>query len=540
MMLQQVQSSSTTGEIITSDHKRSKKLIATRRLLLVLIILTSGAILLIQSLAAGHISAEHVYDDGVYFAASLNVVHGIIPYKDFVFVQPPLITVWLAPLSILAHFTGTRWAFQAARLFTDLVMILDICLVAFLLRKRSTIRMLLGVGTMAFSSNIFWASRTILIEPYLIALCLAALVAMTENEAITSSARRMWIAGILFGLAGATKIWAIFPMLVALAIIWKIQPRQRTRLVGGTAIGFFASVVPFAVLAPLAFLKEVVITQMLRAPNGLGLFQRLLDLTGIPNLYYLKYINTFLADSVLIAIYLLIAILILNSLRTWKLYTGTHLELLSTASTALVGLSFVLAHSYFKNYGGFITPYLAISLTTITYPFKPSTSSKKLLSIGIITFVLFTFAWQDFQLAISPGVAAINQVNSQTESALGTGGCLWAADPALAILANRYTGDQANCPHTVDWGGTELLLIHSYKQSATLSNVQLQNDFLEWLKESNRLEVSKGAFANAATEYLNKYFHPVTYRSAGRLPTVFYFRNKVLPVITSARSAVKA
>ena len=539
-MLQQVQSSSTTGEIITSDHKRSKKLIATRRLLLVLIILTSGAILLIQSLAAGHISAEHVYDDGVYFAASLNVVHGIIPYKDFVFVQPPLITVWLAPLSILAHFTGTRWAFQAARLFTDLVMILDICLVAFLLRKRSTIRMLLGVGTMAFSSNIFWASRTILIEPYLIALCLAALVAMTENEAITSSARRMWIAGILFGLAGATKIWAIFPMLVALAIIWKIQPRQRTRLVGGTAIGFLVSVAPFAALAPITFLREVIITQMLRAPNGLDRFQRLLDLTGIPNLYYLKYVNTLLADSVLVAIYLLVLILIFNSLRTWHSQNGTHLELLTSASALLVGLSFLLAHCYFKNYGGFMTPFIAITIASIRYPFNTSIRSNKLASIGLVTFVLFTFSWQDFQAALSPGVATINQVTSRTESALGSGGCLWAADPALAILANRYTGDQANCPHTIDWGGTQLLLIHSYNLSATLSNARLQSDFLKWLRESNRLVLSKDEFAKAATDYLTKYFHPVTYRSAGRLPTVFYFRNKVLPVITSARSAVKA
>ena len=133
-----------------------------------------------------------------------------------------------------------------------------------------------------------WGSRTILIEPYLVALCLAAYIALLNGETITDSRRRMWIAGILFGLAGATKIWAIFPMLAALIIIWKIKPNQRLRLVLGTATGFIAAVAPFALLVPGKFLSEVVFTQALRGANGLGIEARLQDLSGIPDLFLLK------------------------------------------------------------------------------------------------------------------------------------------------------------------------------------------------------------------------------------------------------------
>ncbi|HWD24554.1 MAG TPA: hypothetical protein VG368_03755, partial [Acidimicrobiales bacterium] len=48
------------------------------------------------------------YDDGVYFGASLRLIEGVFPYRDFVFVQPPGITVVLAPFAALSHLIGGR------------------------------------------------------------------------------------------------------------------------------------------------------------------------------------------------------------------------------------------------------------------------------------------------------------------------------------------------------------------------------------------------------------------------------------------------
>ena len=127
MALEELQSISVTNPPKLSPDRGLHKLVTARKVLLTLVIASSAVLLFTQSLASGHISTEYVYDDGVYFAASLNVIHGIIPYKDFIFLQPPLITIWLAPFSLLSNISGTRWAFEMARLFTDLVAVLDIC-----------------------------------------------------------------------------------------------------------------------------------------------------------------------------------------------------------------------------------------------------------------------------------------------------------------------------------------------------------------------------------------------------------------------------
>ena len=33
------------------------------------------------------------YDDGVYFGSAIYLTHGIVPYRDYVFVAPPGITL---------------------------------------------------------------------------------------------------------------------------------------------------------------------------------------------------------------------------------------------------------------------------------------------------------------------------------------------------------------------------------------------------------------------------------------------------------------
>ena len=532
MSIDELQSVSMTAPTDISPHRDLRKLLTVRNILLTLLIASSAVMLITQSLAGGNIASEHVYDDGVYFAASLNVVHGIIPYKDFIFLQPPLMTIWLAPFSLISHVTGTRWAFEAARLFTDLISVADLCLVAFLLRNRSTIRQILGVGIIAYSENMLWGSRTILIEPYLVALCLAAYIALLNGETITDSRRRMWIVGILFGLAGATKIWAIFPMLAALIIIWKIRPNQRLRLVLGTATGFIAAVAPFALLVPGKFLSEVVFTQALRGANGLGIEARLQDLSGIPDIFYLQYISATLAIIVLLAIYLLAAILIVASLKGWRQRPGTHLELLAATSTVLIGISFLLAHSYFSNYGFFMAPFISLSLATISYPFKSLTSSRsplkfKVIATGTVAFILLTFAWQDSKLATRPGLALITTVPAQVSTALGNTGCLWSANPGIAILANRYTGDQAACPHTVDWGGTELLFVHDYNPAKIKNNPAIQQDFLRFLHKSDRVFVNWNYFGATEMAYLNSHFHKVSFQQSYHLAKIIYFRNGI-------------
>src|SRR5277367_2955347 len=41
------------------------------------------------------------YDDGVYFGAAVRLVSGVLPYRDYVFLQPPGIAVLGAPIAWL-------------------------------------------------------------------------------------------------------------------------------------------------------------------------------------------------------------------------------------------------------------------------------------------------------------------------------------------------------------------------------------------------------------------------------------------------------
>lgn len=54
------------------------------------------------------------YDDGVYFGSAVRLVHGVLPYRDFVFVQPPGITLLMVPVALLSKVTGAACGIAVA------------------------------------------------------------------------------------------------------------------------------------------------------------------------------------------------------------------------------------------------------------------------------------------------------------------------------------------------------------------------------------------------------------------------------------------
>ena len=50
-----------------------------------------------------------------------RLVHGVLPYRDFDFVQPPGITIVMGPVALLGRVIGTRDAMAVARCLTALV-----------------------------------------------------------------------------------------------------------------------------------------------------------------------------------------------------------------------------------------------------------------------------------------------------------------------------------------------------------------------------------------------------------------------------------
>lgn len=80
---------------------------------------------------AGAWSYRVDYDEGVYFSAASMLLEGVLPYRDFVFVHPPGIVVFLALTSAWTHsFLGVDGAFALSRWIAAAIGAVNVLLVA--------------------------------------------------------------------------------------------------------------------------------------------------------------------------------------------------------------------------------------------------------------------------------------------------------------------------------------------------------------------------------------------------------------------------
>ncbi|HWE66560.1 MAG TPA: phospholipid carrier-dependent glycosyltransferase, partial [Acidimicrobiales bacterium] len=402
------------------------------------------ALLLFQAFLHGHLSAIDEYDDGVYFGASIELWHGIIPYRDFAFVQPPLITAWLLPFAALASWSGTAVAMEAARLFVDAIAVLNVILVGLLLRRRSTAQVILATGIMALYQGTISSAQTILLEPFLVLLCLLALLCILEGNHLTASLRRTVLCGVLFGVAGATKIWAIFPLLAVLATVWPLGPPMRRRLVGGAALGFIGSCLPFIAAAPANFIQQVFITQAIRSDGGYAVVRRLADLTGSSGVASLVTHHGAVGLLVLALMLALAVSLALYAFGDVRRRPWTALEKIALLSTVFLGVGLLLSPTYYYHYSGIAAPFLALTVTAGAARIR----QRQRLQYPHPTARLFTFPTLTTILALLGVMAAsaVDYISTATPAAqvadavsdvIPSRGCVLYVNPTVALLDDR-------------------------------------------------------------------------------------------------------
>src|SRR5690348_14341143 len=69
------------------------------------------------------------YDDGVYYAASRALLHGLVPYRDFTIVHPPLTTLLLSPAAAIGAVAGDPAGTAVARIEVLLAECVNVWLV---------------------------------------------------------------------------------------------------------------------------------------------------------------------------------------------------------------------------------------------------------------------------------------------------------------------------------------------------------------------------------------------------------------------------
>ncbi|MEJ7697760.1 MAG: hypothetical protein WKF78_14365 [Candidatus Limnocylindrales bacterium] len=117
------------------------------------------------------------YDDGVYFASAVAFVHGVVPYRDFLFLHPPGIIVLLSPFALLGAATDDSTGFAVARVAFMLLGALNASLVMLVAGKYGRRSALFAGALYAIWYSAIRVERTtLLLAPETTLLLISALV----------------------------------------------------------------------------------------------------------------------------------------------------------------------------------------------------------------------------------------------------------------------------------------------------------------------------------------------------------------------------
>jgi hypothetical protein len=194
------------------------------------------------------------YDEGVYVTAALMLAKGLIPYRDFVFLHPPGIVLFLLPWTM----GGPLFALKAARVVSSVLGATNSVLVARLVGGRAAIPV--AILWMVWP-EVVWSERGAFLEPLMSCAGLGALVLITG----TSSLRRATLAGLLCGAAVLVKSWGVVWCLVAFLAC--PQP-LRMRLVISAVVTVTAVLLPFLFLTGADLGWQLVLAHVGRPPDG--------------------------------------------------------------------------------------------------------------------------------------------------------------------------------------------------------------------------------------------------------------------------------
>jgi Glycosyltransferase family 87 len=306
----------------------------------------------------GYLFGISEYDDGTDLGSAVRLVHGALPYRDFIMVQPPGITLIMYPVALATKSFGTDSAMAVARVITALASAAAVPLAGLLTRHRGLFAVLVSCGVLAIYPDSILAARTVLLEPWLVLFCLLGALAVFDGDRIADSRRRIFLGGLLFGFAGAVKVWAILPVAVILVLTAR-RRRQATAYAAGVVLGFCVPVLPFALTAPVTFYRSVIIAQLVRH-----------DIVRIPEGYRLQQMlglvhSAQLATPALVIIGIVVvlvvaAVTVLGSRLAHNPPPG--LDWFAAGTCALVVAAFLWPADFYYHYAGFLAPFLALAL----------------------------------------------------------------------------------------------------------------------------------------------------------------------------------
>jgi hypothetical protein len=406
-----------------------------------------------------------IYDSGVYVAASILFISGAMPYRDFTFVQPPGIVLFLSPVALFSRFFGTYDGLILARVLSCVVAALNTSLIAWFVRKRGALAMMIAGGGLAVIPVAIYVSSSVKIDSYcLFFVLLGSIFLMSRtNTADEGTTRSLVIGGALFGIAGLMKLWAAFPFLAAAVCLVPLYRRRVIIFIGSSFGVFTLACLPFFFSSPTRFLSEVFIEQLNRKATRVDtgdVSQRLIDLTG-----FLRTSLSPTIDETLFALLLFIALTYV-AFRLQPRVQAFETYLLLCGVFVVAGL--LLAHETFIYYGYFAEPFLLGLLGVVLARLIPSLR-KSISRTGIperiqeasripfflagVTLLLSLTIWTaSYYSGYASSFGYPGYLKSAIDQEIPVGTCVVYDVVGVGVYANRFIASDPSCPNVVDPG----------------------------------------------------------------------------------------
>jgi hypothetical protein len=394
---------------------------------------------LVPVVRGGGLRGMNSYDGSVYYAAAAGLAHGLLPYRDFLFLHPPGIVVALVPFAALGRVIGDPSGIEVATLAWFGIGALNAVLVSRILRPLGVLAALVGGLFYAVFYPAVFIERTPLLEAPAATVTLVALLLLTKApESGPIAIRAVLLAGGLLGLSAGFKIWGVVVVVAVFGWTWVTYGARRGfLLLAGAAIGATIGCLPFFAAAPESMWRMVVVDQLGRPRSRLWLGQRLTDMVGLTMLH-----------AGLVAVALALAVAVTGCVLAVRSRQGRLAVVVLLASCALL----LSTPPWFIHYAGLIAAPAAIMVgaaggTLISV--ARSTGTRALITALLmagLAVVAVPILSVSFGRTFPAGPIA--------QRAASLGGCVTADDPRSLIQTNLLQRNfQHGCPLLVDLGG---------------------------------------------------------------------------------------
>lgn len=385
-------------------------------------------------------------DVSVYLGAAVRLVHGATPYRDYVFVQPPGFVILAAPIGLLSDATGTRDALGVLRLLMPLLAAANVLLVGRLLRHRGPIAIVVACTVMACFPAELYAIRGPQLEPVVALFCLVGVALIFEGDGF-STRRRMAAGGAALGVATAVKLSALIPIVMLLVVVMVAARRRGLAAVAGVVGGFAILTLPFAALAPGAFWRDTVATQVARVPasSRASVLTRLGEMTGLSEIAA----PAALVIGVSAGVVALVVVAFLASRRG-----PTPLEWFALTSTGGVAAAQFAPAQYYPQYAALLAPFVSILLGLALSRVTESVSRRMAVRLvaALAGAALFITQGVFVHGESTPDFAAV------VDAVVPSGACVLANAPVYLVTTDRFQSSVPGCTDMTEPAGTVLAL----------------------------------------------------------------------------------